>query len=232
MEFSKYKNKNRSPGSQQEVPSLQVLSNGDTTVRGYQNFSFKNGVLNYDGKKQKFATVEKILEKYSHLSPKSFYDIGCSSGLVCLIADKLGYINITGLDHDEEYVDLAGKMMVNMGKSIVVKTYCFGDSLKSADFVFVGALIHWIFSATSNNGEFKPIVEYLHSITNNMMFIEWVDKEDSCIKGFRHTSMNRNIIKEEYDVKNFEREVNKLFVIEEIVHLENRTRSLYVLRKK
>lgn len=93
--------------------------------------------------------------------------------------------------------------------------------------VFCGAIIHWIWSLTSNYSSFEEIFKYLSSITNNILLIEWISERDNAIRGFGHITKN----KQNYTTANFNNSIVKYFKLLKKIELDGATRILYVAEK-
>ena len=93
--------------------------------------------------------------------------------------------------------------------------------------VFCGAIIHWIWSLTSNYSSFEEIFKYLSSITNNILLIEWISERDNAIRGFGHITKN----KQNYTTANFNNIIVKYFKLLKKIELDGATRILYVAEK-
>lgn len=221
-------------GSQKEIPTLKINGN-NIIIGGYQIFSIniKTGQLNIVSKPEKYKKMGDVLETLYDHKEKSVIDIGCSSGLVSFILNNIGYKEILAVDHDEEYLNIIKKVVKEANiRSIKPIKYSFGDNIKSGDIVIMLGLIHWVYSCTALYGFFDGIFAYLKSITNEYLLIEWIDIDDGAIKSFNHIKFNQDIIKEEYNVINFEKSILKHF--KEIISkqtLDGNTRILYIIKK-
>tara|TARA_B110001450_G_scaffold10809_1_gene10519 strand:- start:2934 stop:3767 length:834 start_codon:yes stop_codon:yes gene_type:complete len=173
-----YKDPKRKVGSQKELPFINEELN-IISVIGYQKFTINKSSLEIKSK-PKFEKINKILETIKY--KRSFCDIGCSSGIVSILAHKNKFENITAIDHDPEYTNIL-KIINNKLeiKNINVITDSFGNDKNKYDVVFCGAIIHWIWSLTSNFNSFEKILNYLNNITNKILLIEWISENDNAI---------------------------------------------------
>lgn len=234
-----YKDPKRKVGSQNEIPSIEENSN-TIIVKGYQNFTIDKTSLVINSK-SKFEKINKVLEELresqeSQESQESlntreynfFCDIGCSSGIVSIIAYKNNFKNIVSIDHDPEYIrilqELANKLNIT---NIDAKIEGFGENRDVYDVVFCGAIIHWVWSLTSDFTSFEKIFEYLTSITKNILLIEWISERDHAIRGFGHITKNR----ENYTTANFDKCIVKYFKLIKKIELDGFSRILYVVEK-
>lgn len=231
-----YKDKkrdNKSNGSQKEVPGFKLVKN-DIHISGYQKYTISGYKINFLSKKYKYNKILTILKDFKKKDCKSIIDIGTSNGLVPLLANFNGYISC-GLDHDMECIHLINQIIKNKKLlKISCKSYNWGDKInKKYDIVSMFALIHWIYSCTSINGNFDKIFSYISDYIGKYLLIEWVSPEDGCIKQFNHISFNKNYHSEEYNVENFEKSLKKN--IGKIISkepLEGKTRILYIVKKE
>ena len=234
--MSIYFNPNRKNhnSSQEETVNL-IHSDFFSTVDSYQKFNINKTLLNpIDNQlKLKSNLLKPILEEI--VLNDSFLDIGASNGYFTYLAISLGFKNGTIVEHDNEYtnniLEINNKYDI---KNINILNQKFQDIslLKNYDVVCMLALIHWIYSCTEINSNFDNILSKLSKITNNILILEWIDKDDPAIKLFNHTSFNHNLIKEEYCETNFIKSINKYFnsfyVLPSYLH---KTRKIYVIYK-
>jgi SAM-dependent methyltransferase len=219
-----YKDPKRKVGSQSEIPSIEEDSN-NIIVKGYQNFTINKSSLHINAK-SKFEKINKVISELENYN--SFCDIGCSAGIVSILAYKYNFKNIVSIDHDPEYIKLLNQIIDKLGiDTINAKIESFGIDKNIYDVVFCGAIIHWIWSLTSDYSSFEKIFEYLDSITNNILLIEWISERDNAIRGFGHITKNKN----NYTTANFDNSIVKYFKIIKKIQLEGATRILYVVEK-
>lgn len=233
----KYKDKKREVGSQSESPSLGLGEDNNgkfANVGGYQIFKLRKDNITFLQKNKKFNLIKEILnDLYDDVSLKTITDIGCSSGLVSFISNNLGYKEVQSFDHDSEYINNIKEICSHLDISkIKASVKQFGDDFEKTDVVLMLALIHWIFSCTSEYGSFDLIFEEVKEKVGDYLLIEWVDPKDGAIKFFNHTSYNKEVIKEEYNVENFEKSILKNFSsIENRIKLDGDYRVLYIIKK-
>ena len=212
-----YRNPQRSSGSQSEVPRYTVASDGTIRVRAYQRFDLHAGritaVLSY---KKKFDWINERLWLLRNTTlARTFMDVGCNAGLTSLLAQAQGYTEVTSLDHDTEYVDMLKKIAVQDNVETVLRPqqFTFGSQFPTkADVVFVGALIHWVFTCTADFGRFDLIMDYLLTAVSQVLLIEWVDPGDPAMKVFNHTDCG-SAPQEPCGVAGFERELRRIGTI-------------------
>ena len=219
-----YKDPKRKVGSQSEIPSIDEDTN-IITVKGYQNFTINKSSLDINAK-SKFEKINKVIGEFKDYN--SFCDIGCSAGIVSILAYKNNFKNIVSIDHDQEYITILNKLINKLNiTNINTKIESFGINKNTYDIVFCGAIIHWIWSLTSNYSSFEEIFKYLSSITNNILLIEWISENDNAIKGFGHITKN----KQNYTTANFNNSIVKYFKLLKKIELDGATRILYVAEK-
>merc|ERR1712150_417516 len=118
-----------------------------------------------------------------------------------------------------------------------VARFSFGEPfpVDRCDTVFVGALIHWVFSCTASFGSFDRIADYLYERVGKMLLIEWIDPEDSAIKFFHHLdcgSRGDATTQARYNLPSFEASLKRHAVILGTHRTTVPTRVLYVTEKK
>ena len=230
-----YKDLKRKIGSQSETPKINI-EDDNIVVSGYQKFVINKKTKNikYIGKKNKFTYINKLMKKLNtKYNCKSLIDIGCNSGLTSLIALNNNFEYIVSLDHDPEYITTLRNIKNKCGiTKINENIYSFGNKItENFDVVFCGALIHWVFSLTSDFRNFDSIISYLISFTKKFLIIEWVDPNDSAIKSLNHIKKRGKITDEEYNTSNFEIAIKKFSTIKLKKNADCSTRTIYVLKK-
>ena len=219
-----YKDPKRKVGSQSEIPSIDEDTN-IITVKGYQNFTINKSSLDINAK-SKFEKINKVIGEFKYYN--SFCDIGCSAGIVSILAYKNNFKNIVSIDHDQEYIKILNKLIYKLNITYInTKIESFGIDKNTYDIVFCGAIIHWVWSLTSNYSSFEDIFKYLSSITNNILLIEWISERDNAIRGFGHITKN----KQNYTTANFNNSIVKYFKLLKKIELDGATRILYVAEK-
>lgn len=222
-----YRDKARQVGSQKEVPSFS--QDGDMLkIRGYQDYDLTpNGVVILK-KQYKFNYIKKqLMGTKAH----TFMDMGCNAGESSFIARQVGFDQVYSLDHDSEYIGMMKKVVALRGESehMHPQVLSFGDALPlNPDVLFVGALIHWVYSCTAHHLSFAPILKYLSVAP--MLFIEWIDPEDVAMRNFNHLKCGNTTHTEDYTVENFERAVNEIGHIIFRHAIDTNTRVLYKIK--
>lgn len=240
MKIPLYRDSRRRVGSQSESPSIKYY-NDKIIVKGYQLFTIDKNTKNIEYgcrvKKPKFSYINGLLELLNtEYNCRSIVDIGCSSGLVSLLAYNNNFENIVSLDHDPQYINTLKtiKNDCNITK-IHESVYSFGDTniggvpLPKFDVVFCGAIIHWIFSLTADFRNFDSIISYLNSMTLKILVIEWVDPRDIAIRNLHHITKRKLDDDEPYNIQNFERAIKKVSTIISTKRLFGSHRIIYTL---
>lgn len=231
--MSVYKNTSRaqSNGSQREVPTFTVTGSS-VRVGGYQPFTIDALGVRYQGQyTRKFNAINDFL-KLRDLKT-SVMDIGCSNGLCSFMAAKLGYDRVYAIDHDVECLQLIDNVQKMLQlDTIDTREFSFGNVVdEQADVVIACALIHWVYSCTSLFGSLDAIIEYLAALTTNTLIIEWVSPEDHAIRTFKHTSFNKEVIKEPYTKENFLKALSTHFSSYHLLCPSCATREVWVAQK-
>ena len=237
-EYKPYRDATRTSGSQSETPLYQVEFDGTIRVRGYQQFDIKDSrVTAVHSYKNKFEWIRRtLMDIRVRTQARSLIDIGCSAGLISLLAQEVGYTEVFSLDHDVQYINMLSNIVESMDDPLVARTihpesFSFGAKFPTkADVVVVGALIHWVFTCTANFGRFDKILDYLMTATSRVLIIEWVDPKDPAIQSFHHTSCG-SMPQEPYEVSMFERALHRVGKITVKWALPTRpTRVFYVVK--
>jgi len=203
-----YRDPKRVSGSQSEIPYVRIGPDFHIRVRGYQKYEIKDHrVVAINSYPRKFEWLREALGRLrSTAHTDTFMDIGCNTGLTSLLAYEEGYKSVTSLDHDEEAIAVLKKVVSQEHIDVIQPlVFSFGEAIPTkADVVFVGALIHWVFTCTADFGRFDLIIAYLMTAAPRVLIVEWVDPEDPAIKSFHHTDCG-TVSHEQYEVAAFER---------------------------
>eukprot|EP00939_MAST-03C_sp_MAST-3C-sp1_P004281 g4281.t1 len=236
--FMPYRDPKRSMGSQSETPSYTIATDKSTIrVRGYQQFDLKERrVTTIHNYPEKFDWIRRTIRGIrASTRARTFMDIGCSAGLTSLLAREAGYTDVYSLDHDSEYIAMLQKIvtLIEQDTAIHPAVFSFGDVFPiKADVVFVGALIHWVFTCTANFGRFDAILDYIATAVKKVLVIEWVDPHDPAIVYFDHPKCGATP-QESYDVAGFEEALRRVGTITDRWPLPGRpTRVLYAIALK
>ena len=223
-----YKNPRRQTGSQSETPKITV-NNGTVQMSGYQRFTLTKTTVNPQSYAPKFSFIRNFIKDEHCKGSLSIADLGCSNGMVCFMANQIGYNKIHALDHDLDCLQVIKDAKNALGfEKIHEKKYSFGDPIEKVDVLIMGALIHWVYSCTSLYGSFDKIIMYLRNNVNKTLLIEWVDPTDVAIHAFKHTKFNSSIIKQPYTKENFLASLRKYFKTVDKVFTVRNTRELFV----
>ena len=235
---STYIDPSRNNGTQSEVPSI-TIDPQNIIVDGYQKFSINRttNFIKVDNRSSKFETIKFCLKRYHDFQKcETFLDIGCSAGLTTLIAYQQGFTKGFCVDHDKEYLEIAKLIFELLDYDLLtnLKNFHFGDDLTEInceryDFVFCGAIIHWIFNLTSDFRSFNSVFGYLNQLDFKYLLIEWISEKDSCIRSFNHISRNKKQGDEEYCTSNFEKSLLNYYSIEEKLKTGVETKTFYIL---
>jgi len=76
-----------------------INTSGIKTSKSSQNFHYQGA---------NYLILEKIINTVKEILPNAiFFDIGCGKGRACIVAAKLGFTKVIGIDLDSELIDLA-----------------------------------------------------------------------------------------------------------------------------
>ncbi len=226
------------PNKYANKPGLIINNKSNNTYvefEGYQKFKLsKYDILvnpNDKGLLSKQSLFDKSIDP-NWLIGKSVLDLGCNSAYFCYYSRLNGAKSAIGVEIDRDYihnVEKANEVLNFSNVSIIDKNVM--DYHKPADVVFAFALIHWIYSCTSDYGSLDLAIKKLAELTNEVLIVEWIEKEDEAIQFFKHINYNTEIIKEEYSKINFEKALAKHFSSFEIIGDVKSTRTVYIAYK-
>lgn len=232
--FHAYLNPKRKVGSQSEVPGLTKASDG-LDVSGYQNFHISSaGAVSGKGINEKVLRVLSFAEtSIGPLGAKSYLDIGCSAGLLPLAMKKIGFRQVTGIDHDPEYIDLLRQITETLNIDVTAQSGPWNQITdRRFDVVSILAVIHWIYSMTDRNGSFWRIFEYLRTVCNDLLLIEFVAPNDPAVLHLKHLTANSDLHIEEYNLENFLYAAQAVFGRHIGCISSNATRTIYIFKKE
>ena len=237
--YQKYSDPTRSLGSQSEVPTLTDGKGGALVVRGYQKFIIKaDGRLSFQDYMPKFNFLSELFAQLGRQKDRcsSLIDMGCNSGLTSLLARHNGFTEVHSLDHDPAYISLLRQVVSKRQMSgMHSRVFSFGEPLNvTADVVFVGALIHWVFCLTANfAGSFDNVLRYIFRLAARYVIIEWVEPVDSGICELHHIERCAGDahMADRYTREGFVNALGKLGDIRATFDTIS-TRTLYVVQKR
>lgn len=177
--------------------------------------------------------LTKIIFYSNWIQNKTVLDLGANSAYFCFHSLFRGAKKTTAVEMDPTYVNMlkSAKDFLNIQNFEIVDKNIV-EIEEKADLVLAFALIHWIYSCTSDYGSLSQAIKKLADLTNDVLVIEWIDPNDEAIKFFKHTEWNKDIITEEYSKENFEKALSEIFESFEYVGDIKETRQLYFAFKK
>lgn len=224
----------KEPNKYAQNPELQIHNNY-VQFGGYQKFELSKYDIrvniedkNLENKKDLFGYNFNPL----WVSEKSVLDLGCNSAFFCYLTRLMGANSAVGIEIDTNYIKNVkdANNYLNFEGIDIIDTNVMNYTTP-ADLVIAFALIHWIYSCTSDYGSLDLAVEKLASLTNEVLLIEWIEEDDEAIEFFKHIDYNPELISEEYNRKNFENALTKHFSSFEVIGNTNSTRIVYIAYK-
>jgi GT2 family glycosyltransferase/glycosyltransferase involved in cell wall biosynthesis/regulator of replication initiation timing len=205
------------------------------TFHGYQKFYLSDTFVEINPMDKGLVNKKKLTQKifYSNwFKDKSVLDLGANSAYFCFHSLFRGASNTTAVEMDPTYIKMlhSVKDYLNI-QNFEIKENNIIDINQKQDIVFAFALIHWIYSCTSDYGSISQAIKKLSDLTNEVLVIEWIDPIDEAIQFFKHTEWNKEIITEEYTKENFEKALADNFEDFEYVGEIKETRHLYFAYK-
>lgn len=216
----------------QTRPSYSFI-NKKCLFRGYQSLEIEKGLLTPKNK--------DLILKSSILRPRiesvinqemSFLDLGCANFYFGFLSNLLNAKKTTGVDVDKEYIIAINSIIDYFAlENIQIVESNIQDYKEPHDIVNAMAIIHWLYSCSAFFGSISNVFEYLSSMTNRVLFIEWIDNQDAAIKLFGHTNYNHELTQDDYDRESFLSNLVKHF--NKVTFLGNTepTRELYMAEK-
>ena len=64
-------------------------------------------------------------------------------------------------------------------------------------------------------------------MTNEVLFVEWIDPSDEAIKYFKHLDYNKKLVDDSYNQESFISELNKNFTSVEMIGNTRNTRKIF-----
>ena len=226
-------NKNKlcsSPNKHAPKASLSVV-NGNVQVDGYQQYIINNYRIKPLSSSYDLKDKVSILDKYytnEFLGNKTFLDLGAACGYFTFSAIFNGCKHATAIDIDNSHLKIINDISERYNISnITILSQNITDYRSKADIVNALSIIHWIYSCTSILGSMKNMIKFLRSITNEILFIEWIDPSDKAIKYFKHLDYNKKKVDNSYNYENFILELNENFTSIEMIGNTRNTRKIF-----
>ena len=225
------KNKLCSTPNQHAPASSINICEKNIYVNGYQEYritkkNIKPSDLSYDLTKKTNLLAYHYQRKF--IQGKTFLDLGAASGYFTFMAILNGCKNATAIDIDKNHLEIMNTIVNEYNiKNINIVCGNIDSYDGNADIVNALSIIHWIFSCTSILGSMENMISFLRQITNEILFIEWIDPNDEAIKYFKHLDYNKKSVDESYNYQKFLLELNKNFSIVEMIGETRSTRKIF-----
>ena len=217
-------------------PARLITGPGVAIVRGYQNFSVTpEGVTPAveDGMLRTKQSLMAPVWDRKLLYGRHVLDLGANAAFFALWSLEHGAASATAVDMDSAYLDIVArfKFHLKIDRLQVAKSHV--DQWKEpADVVLALALVHWVYSCTSNFGSLDAVIGWLASLARYALVIEWVSPEDFAITGHGHTSFNADTQQGPYTYTAFRAALRNNFArVVDLGFLTN-TRRLFIAYKK
>lgn len=219
----------RKVGSQAEIPSVEIDTEGTMHVSGYQVYSIhKRGLQSAKNEHRlKYALIRPYL--LSMFKQHKVVDIGCSAGVIGLQAVLDGCEHIHFLDHDPEYIDVVKQVHRFIEKPDTnTHVSSLGKFNKTMDVGFAFAIIHWIYSYSEQSGSLAKAINLLQKICPQALFIEWVAPDDYAIGMADHIRKNQDVIEAPYDFKHFQEALKQHYKYIHYIGKVTKTRDIWL----
>lgn len=209
-------------------PSLKRVDNHFEVI-GYQSYNIDEGGIapTSDNAKLKFDLIKRTFK--SDVNGKTVSDIGCSNMFFGFLSYFHGATTVTGVDLDIDYLKQNNQIISNFSmKDVYCKDINVTDYKDSSDTVFAFAIIHWVYSCSGFLGSLENVVKHFCSITNNCLYIEWIDQSDDCIVDMlHHLDFNKEFATQDYNKANFLYYLSSNFSTVEYLGNSKKTREIY-----
>ncbi|GEM_PF-2049250 len=222
------------PNRYADKPHLQL--GPVARIGGYQKFLLSNLHIEVSPEDSKLRIKRNLTRKFfdpKWLRGKSVLDLGANGGFFCYYSLLNGATHTVALDIDDTYVRMVNSVKEYFGfhRLEVLKRNITAYE-QSADVVFAFALVHWIYSCTSDYGSLEKVIQKLASLTNAVLIVEWIEPEDAAIKFFGHINWNPQVVCGPYDKETFECALRTFFDKVEFLGEVSPTRCLYAAYSK
>lgn len=146
----------------------------------YHRFDIINGSIKLLDGKPGQNTKYSLIKDAIDVSGKSVLDIGASNGLYSCLAALKGASSIVALDKNDGLIGgcpvsqidgLAKEHKLNIN----TVDGCISQYNKPANVVFAFAIMHHLYYNIYGTGCMDAMIRKLASLTNEVLFIEWVD---------------------------------------------------------
>ena len=219
-----------SPNKHAPKPGIKIID-GKTQVNGYQQYWINDNTIEPIASSYDLEKKTSLLGKYysiESIKDKTFLDLGAASGYFTFMAILNGCKHATAIDIDNDHLQIIRDVSKkhNM-ENLTIISDNIDNYDGSADIVNALSIIHWIYSCTSIFGSMENMILCLKKMTNEVLFVEWIDPSDEAIKYFKHLDYNKNMVDDSYNQESFMSELNKNFTSVEIIGSTRDTRKIF-----
>ena len=226
-------NKNKlcsSPNKHAPKPGIKLI-NDKIQVNGYQQYWISKKSIEPISSSYDLEKKTNLLSKYysrEFVKDKTFLDLGAASGYFTFMVILNKCKHATAIDIDKEHLKIITEISKKYNiKNIDVISENIDNYNGKADIVNALSIIHWIYSCTSIFGSMKNMILCLKNMTNETLFIEWIDPSDEAVQYFKHLDYNKKMVDDSYNYKNFISELNTNFTSVEEIGETRTTRKLF-----
>ncbi len=207
------------------------LINDKIQVNGYQKYWIDGKTVEPIASSYDLEKKTNLLSEYyssEFMQDKTFLDLGAASGYFTFMAIFNKCKHATAIDIDNNHLAIITNLSNRYNIKNITTIFDNIDNYDGkADIVNALSIIHWIYSCTSIFGSMKNMILCLKNMTNQTLFIEWIDPADEAVKYFKHLEYNKSTVEDSYNYENFISELKQNFnSVEEIGNTRN-TRKLF-----
>jgi len=178
---------------------------------------------------------EKLVMEEGHTS---LLDVGACLGLASQIGLKVEFKDVAAVEHDKEYLHVLHEVNEwsaehGLGQVTIHDCHVTPETkLPPKDLVLGLALVHWLYSCTSDFGSLFKIVEWFAAHSTKSCILEWIAPEDPAIKQLGHIYKGKECHQEAYTEENFTSALYHFFGQVQVLKYGSATRRLYIARHK
>lgn len=171
-----------------------------------------------EGLKPKYHQLKSLCDGLAKEGCRSIMDVGACTGLASHLAICAGFETTVCVEHDTEYQGVIRKSqswaLENGCCPITTIETCHvtpDTRMEPQDVIMGLAIIHWLYSCTSDFGSLDAIVAWFAAHCTEGCILEWVDPSDAAIAKLHHVDRSKDVHKEAYNETNFLSALHRYF---------------------
>ncbi len=129
-----------------------------------------NSALNFHYQGANYFILEKAIKEANEILPNAvFFDIGCGKGRACIVAAKLGFTKIIGIDLDSELIALA---KTNAKLANVEVTF---SVVNATDYVYQNNITVYFLFNLFNNFVLTQVLKAIKQVTTKKIIVVYMN---------------------------------------------------------